>query len=119
MVVSNEIYEDEGCEEEEYVLGKVMELVKSLTTKLQRLESEERAEDFLVLEVDVLDISTEDDNEYFITVEALISPPEVPIVPRFDDYSDEGKQIPTSQFVDQRRSQPVYDSYELDYELDM
>jgi hypothetical protein len=37
MVVSNESYEDEGCKEEEYVLGEVMELVKSLTTQLERL----------------------------------------------------------------------------------
>jgi hypothetical protein len=50
MVVSNEIYEDEGREEEEDVLGEVMELVKSLTAKLKRLESEESTEDFLVLE---------------------------------------------------------------------
>jgi hypothetical protein len=119
MVVSNEIYEDEGCEEEEDVLGEVMELVKSLTAQLERLESEESAEDFPVLEADVLGSSTEDDNEDFITVEALISAPEVPVVPSFDDYSDEEQQSPTSQFVDQRSNQPVYDSYESDSELDM
>jgi alpha-galactosidase/6-phospho-beta-glucosidase family protein len=43
----------------------------------------------------------------------------VPVVPRFDDYSDEEQQSPTSQFDDQRSSQPVYDSYESDSELDM
>jgi hypothetical protein len=97
-----------------------MELVKYLSAKLERLESEESAEDFPVLEVDVLDSPTDDDSvEVFIVVEALHSAPDVPAVPKFDDYSDEEQQSPTSQFVDQRRSQPVYDSYESDSELDM
>jgi hypothetical protein len=96
-----------------------MALVKSLTAQLERLESEESAEDFPVLEVDVLGSSIEDDNEDFITVEALISAPDVPVVPIFDDYSDEEQQSPTSQFSNQRSIQLVYDSYEIDSELDM
>jgi hypothetical protein len=39
--------------------------------------------------------------------------------PNFDDYLEQEQQTPTSQFVDHRRSQPVYDSYESDSELDM
>jgi hypothetical protein len=45
--------------------------------------------------------------------------PNVPTTPSFDDYSDEEKQIPTSQFTDQRSNQPVYDNYESDSELDI
>jgi hypothetical protein len=67
MVVSNEGCEDEDHEEEEDALGEVMELVKSLSAKLERLESEESTEDFPVLEADVLGSSTEDDfHEDFI-----------------------------------------------------
>jgi hypothetical protein len=88
--------EDKDCEEEEDALGEVMELVKSLSAKLERLESEESTEDFPVLEANVLDSSTEDDNEDFITIEALHPAPDAPIVSRFDDYSDEEKQSPTS-----------------------
>jgi len=54
-----------------------------------------------------------------MTIEALHYAPEVPIVSSFDDYSEEEKQSPTSQFVDQRRNQPVYDIYESYSELDM
>jgi len=43
----------------------------------------------------------------------------MPVILRFDHYSDEEKQSPTSQFVDQRRNQPVYDSYESYFEMDM
>jgi hypothetical protein len=43
----------------------------------------------------------------------------VHVVPSFDDYSNEEQQSPTSQFADQRSSQPVYDSYESNSELDM
>jgi hypothetical protein len=50
-----------------------MELVKSLTTKLERLESEDNVEDFPVLEADVLGSSSQDDNEDFIVFEALVS----------------------------------------------
>jgi hypothetical protein len=32
---------------------------------------------------------------------------------------NEEQQSPTSQFDDQRSNQPVYDSYESDFELDM
>jgi hypothetical protein len=39
--------------------------------------------------------------------------------PNFDDYSDEEKQCPASQFADLGSSQPVYDSYESSSELDM
>jgi hypothetical protein len=45
MTVSNEGYEDEDCEKEEDSLGELMELVRSLSAKLERLESEESAED--------------------------------------------------------------------------
>jgi hypothetical protein len=41
------------------------------------------------------------------------------VVPRFDDYSNEEQQSPTSQFTDQRSNQPVYDSYESSSELDV
>ena len=37
MVVSNEDYKNEDYMEEEYVLGEVMELIKYLSTKLERL----------------------------------------------------------------------------------
>jgi hypothetical protein len=105
MIVLNEscedeICEEEGCEEEEDALGELMKLIKYLSAKLERLESEESTEDFPVLEVDVLGSSIEDDNEDFIVVEALHSAPEVPVVPSFDDYSDEDQQGPTSQFAD-------------------
>jgi hypothetical protein len=80
MAVSNEGCEDEDLEEDEDALGEVMELVKSLSAKLERLESEESAEDFPVLEVDVLGSSTEDDDEDFIVVEALHSAPNEPVV---------------------------------------
>jgi hypothetical protein len=83
-------------EEYEYALDKVMKLVKSLSTKLERLEFEESAEDFPVLEADVLGSPIENDNEDFIVVEAFHFSPEVPIVPRFNDYSDEEQQSPTS-----------------------
>jgi hypothetical protein len=73
-----------------------MKLVKYLSAKLERLESEESTEDFPVLEADVLGSSIEDNNEDFIIVEALHYSPEVPVVPRFDDYSDEEQQSPTS-----------------------
>ena len=82
-----------------------MELIKSLSSKLERLESRESIEDFPSLEEDVLDNPTDDNSiEYFIVVEALISSPMVPVVPSFDDYSDEEQQIPTSQFVDLGRN---------------
>jgi hypothetical protein len=40
------------------------------------------------------------------------------VVPSFEDYSDEEKQSPTSQFTDQRSDQLVYDNYESSSELD-
>jgi hypothetical protein len=68
-----------------------MEMVKSIFSKLERLESEESTEDFPVLEEDVLGNSTEDDSEDFIVVEALHSTPKVLVVPNLDDCSDEEK----------------------------
>jgi hypothetical protein len=74
-----------------------MELVKSLSAQLERLESEESAEDLPVLEADVLDNPTDDESvEDFIVVEALHPAPDVPVAPSFDDYSDEEQQSPTS-----------------------
>jgi hypothetical protein len=39
--------------------------------------------------------------------------------PSFDDYLEEEKQIPTSQFADHRRIHLAYDSYESDSEMVM
>jgi hypothetical protein len=39
--------------------------------------------------------------------------------PIFDEYSDEEEQIPTLHFVDLGSSQPVYDNYESDSDVDM
>jgi hypothetical protein len=39
--------------------------------------------------------------------------------PIFDEYSNEKEQIPTSHFVDLGISQPMYDSYESDSDVDM
>jgi hypothetical protein len=120
MAVSNEDCKDKDHMEEEDALGDLMELVISLPVELERLESEERVEDFPILEVDVLDNPTDDESvEDFIAVEALHPAPDVPATPRFDDYLDEEQQSPTSQFSDQRSNQPVYDSYKSDSELDM
>jgi hypothetical protein len=59
----------------------VMELVKSLSAKIERLESEQSAKDSPVLETDVIDSPTDGDSvEVFINVEALHSAPDVPIV---------------------------------------
>jgi hypothetical protein len=86
MVVSyegcddEESCKDEDPKEEEDALGEVMELIKSLTAKLERLEVERCAEDFPALEADVLGSPTEDDNEDFIAVEALVSAPDEPVV---------------------------------------
>jgi hypothetical protein len=114
MALSNEDHE-----EEEDSLGRMMELVKSLSAEIERFKFEESTEDFLVLEEDVLGSSTEDDDEDFIVVEALHSSPDVHVVSSFDDYSDEEKEIPASQFDDLGSNQPIYDNYESDYELDM
>jgi hypothetical protein len=78
---SNESCKDEDHEEEEDVLGELMELVKSLSTKIKMLESEQSVEDSPVLETDVLDSPMDGDSiEDFITVEALHSAPDVPVV---------------------------------------
>ena len=81
MVVSNEDHN-----EEEDSLGRLMELVNSLSAEIERFKFEESAEDFPVLEADVLGSSTKDDDEYFIVVEALHSAPDVPAISSFDDY---------------------------------
>jgi hypothetical protein len=65
-------YKDEDPKEEEDAWGKFMELIISLTTKLERWEDERFAKDFPTLEEDVLGSPTEEDNEYFIVVEALV-----------------------------------------------
>jgi hypothetical protein len=80
---------NEDHEEEEYALGRLMELVKSLCAETESFKFEESAEDFPVLEVDVLGSSTEDDDEDSIVVEALHSAPEVPVVSIFHDYLDQ------------------------------
>jgi hypothetical protein len=78
---SYESCEEEGCEEEEYALGELMELVKYLSAKIERLESEQSAEDSLVLEIDVLGSPMDGDSvEDFITIEALHSSLDVPVV---------------------------------------
>jgi hypothetical protein len=121
---SNESCKDEDHEEEEDSLGELMELVKSLSAKIERLESEQSVEDSPVLETDVLDNPTDGDSiEYFITVEALLSTPDVHVVSDLNEeimvYSDEEQKCPTSHFDDSGRSQPVYDSYESVFELDL
>lgn len=73
-----------------------MELVKFLFAELDELKAEyewclfeENVEDFPALEVNVLGSPTKDDDEYFMTVEALHFSPEVYVIPNFDDYSEE------------------------------
>ena len=63
LFASEEGYESEGCEEGEYAWGGVMELIKSLTTRLDRWEAKQCAEDFPSLEEDDLGISTMNDYE--------------------------------------------------------
>jgi hypothetical protein len=90
----DESCEVEYCEEEQDALGGVMELVKSLSTQLERLEYLKSAEDFPVHEVNVLVSSTEHDHEDHIVVEALHPAPDAPAIPRFDDYSDRNNRAP-------------------------
>jgi hypothetical protein len=80
-----------------------MELVKSLSAKIERLESEQSTEDSPVLETDVLDSPTDGDSiEDFITVEALHSAPDVPVVSDLNEeimvYSDEEQAVPYITF---------------------
>jgi hypothetical protein len=78
---SEEGYESEkDPEEEEDALGEVRELIKSLSAQLDRWEVERCAEDFPVLEADVLGGSFEEDIEDFIAVETLVYIPEEPVV---------------------------------------
>jgi hypothetical protein len=72
--------DDEDPREEEDALSKLMEQVKSLSARLERLESEDNVEDFPVLEADVLGGSFEEDIEDFIAVETLVSAPDEPVV---------------------------------------
>jgi hypothetical protein len=156
----------EDPREEEDALSELMEQVKYLSARLERLESVDNEEDFPFLEADVLGGSFEKDIEDFIAIETLASVPGEPVVsdfkkeamvemdgslflheishdvftfgveteewgivpflqvgealfsPDFDDYLEEEQQNPTSPFADQS-SQPMYDSYESDSELDM
>jgi hypothetical protein len=72
---------NEGHEEEENDLGRLMEMVKSLSAKIERFKFEESAEDFPVLEADVLGSPTNDGSvEDIIVVEALFYAPDEPIV---------------------------------------
>jgi hypothetical protein len=94
-------------EQEEEALSELMELVKSISVELEELKaeheyclSEENAEDFPSLEEDVLGISSKDDDEYLMTIEALDPNLDVPDVSCFDDYSNKEQQNPTSQFVE-------------------
>jgi hypothetical protein len=80
MDVSSESYEDEDHEEDGDALGELMELVKSFYVEIERFKSIESAEDFPILEADVLGSSIEDDNEYFIAVETLVSAPDEPSI---------------------------------------
>ena len=124
MVGSNERCKDEDHEEEEDALGELMELVKSLSAKIERLESEQSAKDSPVLETDVLDSPMDGDSiEDFVTVEALHSAPDVPTVSNLNEeimvYSDEDKQCPTSHFDDSGRNQPLYENYESVSKMDL
>jgi hypothetical protein len=68
VVVSDKSYEDEGYEKEEDALGELMEQVKELSTKIEKLEVESAcfsfegdAQDISVLQIDVLGIPTYDE----------------------------------------------------------
>jgi hypothetical protein len=96
MVVSNESGEDEGCEEEKDAFGELMELVESLSSEIERLESEQSTEDSPVFEKDDLDNPTDGDSiKYFITVEALYYALDLPVVSDLNEeimvYLDEKK----------------------------
>jgi hypothetical protein len=174
-VCEDESYEDEGCEEEEDALAELMELVGSLSARIEKLKAdraccsfEGSVEDFPVLEADVLDSPTDDDGVGdFIAEAPLYSAPDEPVVselkeqivveedsslflqeishyvfspgiemkdheiapvlqdvgvlhsPSFDEYSDEENRSLHHILIAWGESQPVYDSYESDYELDM
>jgi hypothetical protein len=85
---------------------------------------EESAEDFPVLGADVLGSPAHDGEvEDCIAIEATYSSPDAPVVSDLNEdivvYSDEEQQIPASYFDDSGSSQPVYDSYESDSEMNM
>ena len=88
MVVSNEIYEDEGYEEEEDSLAELMWLVRSLSARKDKLKAdrvhcsfEESIEDFPVLGVDVLGSPDHDGEvEDCIAIEATYYAPDAPVV---------------------------------------
>jgi hypothetical protein len=75
---SEEGYESDGSREEEDASGGVMELIKSITGRLDRWEVERYAEDFPSFEVDSLGSSFEEDIEDFIV--ALVSAPNAPAI---------------------------------------
>jgi hypothetical protein len=60
---SKEGYESDGCQEEEDSSGRVMELIRSITSRLDRWEAEQCAKDFPPFQEDALSSSTEGDYE--------------------------------------------------------
>jgi hypothetical protein len=104
----------EECEDEEDALDDESSL--SLPCSLTSDENfvccsyEKNVEDISVLETNVFNNPTYDEKIVSNTNQ------EQPI---FDEYSYEEEQIPTSHFVDLRRNQLVYASYELDFDEDM
>jgi hypothetical protein len=93
MTLSNEGREDEYHEEEQDVLGRLMEMVKSLSAEIERFKFEESIEDFPVLEVEVLGVPTDDGEvEDCTAIEATYSTPDVAPVSEVSEeivvYSD-------------------------------
>ena len=88
--------------------------MKYLFARIERLESEGNAEDFLGPEVDVLNPLEHDIIGDFYKIEVLPSAPNVSVVPIFDDYLEEEQHSPAPQFSNQRSSPPAYDSHESD-----
>jgi hypothetical protein len=112
MVVSYEGCDDEECEEEEPkerddALSELMELEKYLSPEIDKMKADSDC------------CLSEDGVENSISIEALCIALDAPVAPRFDVYSDEEQQNPTSQFSYQKSIQLVYDSYESESELDM
>jgi hypothetical protein len=158
----------EDCEDDGDALGELIGMAKSLSAEIERLKFKESAEDFPVLEANVLDNPTNDDSiEDYKAVEVSFFAPDESDVPVFKEetiveedsslflkdishdvfaseiemknqeiapvlqdggvvcssnfvvYSDEEQQIPTSYFDDLKSNQPVYESYESNFELDV
>jgi hypothetical protein len=116
---SEECYgSDEDPREEEHTLSELREQVKYLSAQLERLKSEDCAEDFPVSKADVLGGSFEEIIEDFVN--ALTSSPDEPAVSDQNGKEvvvEEEHQNPTSPFADQN-GQPFYDSYESCSELE-